>query len=117
VTAARSVLADVVFARVMDAIDFNDLLLFESDLEDSIKAASDQGDAGLDAVALLEAAWTRAGETWRTMRAAENEPLDQGDCALCANPPPGLHFEMDLDNPSGGLRPTDPRARSHRHRS
>jgi hypothetical protein len=128
VTAARSVLADMVLARVKEAIDINELLMLEGDLEDAIERASDQGDAGLDAAELLDQAWQRATEQWRQMRALEKQPLvapgdedgdddddgDDGECALCANPPPGLHFEMDG---SGELRQVDPRTLGHRHRS
>jgi hypothetical protein len=117
VTAARNVLADMVFARVKEAIDINELLMLESELEDAIERAADQGDAGVDAAALLDQAWQRATEVWHEMRAIEKQPLgEHGDeeCALCANPPPGLHFEMDA---SGQLREIDPRALRHRHRS
>jgi len=115
VTAARSVLAELVFQRVDDAIDFNALLLFEDDLADAITDAQDQGDAGLDAAALMDAAWARAEARWREMRAMERGGGDDHDeCALCANPPPGMHFELDLDDPKAGFRPIDPR--THRHR-
>jgi hypothetical protein len=121
VTAARSVLADMVLARVKEAIDINELLMIERDLENAIERATDQGDAGLDAAAMLDQAWQRATEQWRETRALDKQPLvtsgdedDDGECALCANPPPGLHFEMDA---SGQLREIDPRFLRHRHRS
>ena len=116
-TAARSVLADLVLARVKEAIDINDLLMLESDLEDAIERSSDQGDAGLDAAALLDQAWQRTTDDWHRMREIEKQPIgeqDDGECALCANPPPGLHFEMDA---SGELRQVAPRLLGHRHRS
>jgi hypothetical protein len=74
----RSVLGELVYQRVHEAVDLGSLLAFEDDLTATIAEVRDPD--CLDAAALLDAAWKRIEARWRELCTMSR---DDALCPIC----------------------------------